>query len=341
MISIGEYGGLTVFIVNNRHWPEKVMPNTVQLESVTSAEITRNFGHWQDRASRSPLMITYHGRPKFVLLSADIWKDIGSRAVSKDVARGRDQHRFDLLTRHIEGGLLVLGADLVVTEASLQCAGILGLDTSEIVGKALADLPPPFDFAPAVPSLRSILRTGEEVHLEVPSNIDRDVHLRVKAFAWPEGVALIVNRISAAGDRAQSEAMALDKARNAHGMVAIVRLTMRGTVSSVDGALSSAIGLPVEKMRGVRLTDMLAVSDRSAARDAIEEMLVGGIRSGARAFDTRLLTSDGREAPARIAIAPLTQAYTIEGVLAIITLQSQAETPVGKSAVNGRTGVRY
>ena len=38
---------------------------------VAAAEVSRNFGRWQDRAQECPVVITSHGRPKACLLSLE------------------------------------------------------------------------------------------------------------------------------------------------------------------------------------------------------------------------------------------------------------------------------
>ena len=40
---------------------------------VTAGEISRNFGQWQDRALGGPVIVTHHGRPRVVLVSADYY----------------------------------------------------------------------------------------------------------------------------------------------------------------------------------------------------------------------------------------------------------------------------
>src|SRR4051794_36060592 len=44
------------------------MPSS-QFET-TAAEISRNFGQWQDRALQAPVRVTHHGRPRVVIVSA-------------------------------------------------------------------------------------------------------------------------------------------------------------------------------------------------------------------------------------------------------------------------------
>ena len=49
------------------------------MQTVTSREFQRNFGHFQDEALRSPLSITRNGRARLVLLSVVEFERLKSR----------------------------------------------------------------------------------------------------------------------------------------------------------------------------------------------------------------------------------------------------------------------
>ena len=52
----------------------------VQLPQVTTtaADLNRNFGLWQDRAMSEPILVTHHGRPRSVLVSAEDYRRLGA-----------------------------------------------------------------------------------------------------------------------------------------------------------------------------------------------------------------------------------------------------------------------
>ncbi|WP_163364855.1 type II toxin-antitoxin system Phd/YefM family antitoxin, partial [Escherichia coli] len=61
-----------------------------------------------------PVTITYHGRPRYVLLAAESWD-------AEHVIGERDStHReleYQFLVEHIDGGLLVIDPELKITDA--------------------------------------------------------------------------------------------------------------------------------------------------------------------------------------------------------------------------------
>ena len=66
------------------------------VQTVSSAELTRNFAYWQDRAMHGPVTITYHGRPRYVLLAAESWdaeRSISDGENAKRELEYHDRHR--------------------------------------------------------------------------------------------------------------------------------------------------------------------------------------------------------------------------------------------------------
>jgi len=94
------------------------------------------------------------------------------------------------------------------------------------------------------------------------------------------------------------------------------------TVAEIEFA--KLVGLARERILGLRFVDLLAVPDRTVARDAVEKVLSG--RSEAEAFDARLLSGGSEEIGARISIAPLASGYAVGGAIVIVTLDPQGET---------------
>ena len=47
--------------------------------TVTSAEVQKNFGYWQDQALRQPVRVTRNGRPKIVLLAVEEYERLKRR----------------------------------------------------------------------------------------------------------------------------------------------------------------------------------------------------------------------------------------------------------------------
>lgn len=292
------------------------------VQTVSSAELTRNFAYWQDRAMHGPVTITYHGRPRYVLLAAESWD--AERSIS-DGESARRELEYQFLVEHMDGGLLVADTALRITDASSATALILGRSAATLVGSPITDVLPGSSHATVLSSLRHVLRNGEQAQFDLLLDEENGTRLRVRAFPWVEGVALLL-RVSFEDDEEArlAEQTALERARQAHGRIEVLRLTVRGTVTMVEAEFAKLVGLARDRILGLRFSDLLAVRDRTIARDAIERVLSG--RSDAEAFDARLLCGGAEETAARISVAPLASGYAVGGAMVIVTLDQDTET---------------
>jgi PAS domain S-box-containing protein len=289
-------------------------------QTVSSAELTRNFAYWQDRAMHGPVTITYHGRPRYVLLAAESW-DAEQALIERDTTQRDLEYQF--LVEHMDGGLLVIDRELKITDASSAAAMILGRTPAALTGSAIAEVLPPATHSALLSNLRHVLRSGEQAQFELMLDEESGARLRIRAVPWVEGVALLVRASYEDDEEARlAEQAALEKARAAHGRIEVLRLSVRGTVTTVESEFARLVGLPRDRILGLRFSDLLAVSDRSRARDAIEQVLSG--RSEAEAFDAGLLNGGAEEIAARISIAPLASGYAVGGAVVIITINAQA-----------------
>lgn len=285
--------------------------------TVSSAEITRNFGYWQSQTAKGPLAITHHGRPRCVLMTMDDWSAATGIEQDKDVSGLRRELEYHFLTEHMDGGLVVLDDQLCIREISSLAAVLLRRPATEVMGHSIEEIMPQFVLAAG--ALRHVLRTGEETQFDLPVEGRGHDHLRVRAFLWPRGVALILRASQEdVQDNRLAEHLALEKALTAHGVVISARLTVRGTIASAEPSLAALIDLPPEKITGARLVDLVAIPERTAVRRAVELALNG--QGDIQRFDTRLLTNHGTEVPVRITIAPLTAGYAVGGAVMVLTV---------------------
>lgn len=263
-----------------------------------------------------PVTITYHGRPRYVLLAAESWD--AERSIS-DGESARRELEYQFLIEHMDGGLLIADPMLRITDASSTAALILGRSAATLVGTPITDVLPAPTHAPLLSSLRQVLRSGEQAQFDLLFDQENNTRLRVRAFSWVEGVALLL-RVSHDDDEQArlSEQAALERARQAHGGIEVLRLDVRGTVEQVEVEFARRLGLTREKVLGLRFADLLALDDRAVARDAIERVLGG--RAAAEAFDARLLSDGAEGIPARIALAPIANGFTVGGAMALVTL---------------------
>lgn len=114
----------------------------------TAAEVSRNFGRWQDQALAGPVVVTHHGRPRVAVISAQQFEALteaepngGLAEESPDAVQLRQTlaavQAFQSATA---GGAIRLTRRGIVAAIDEAPARILGLVGEEAVGALLNDL---------------------------------------------------------------------------------------------------------------------------------------------------------------------------------------------------------
>ncbi len=280
---------------------------------VSAAEITRNFGMWQDRAGQGPLVVTHHGRPRCVLLSVDAWQAI---AASRPLADPDERAAIEngLLAERMDAGFIALDAALRVRGVNTLGAMMLGHAREVLAGVALAEALPELAEGPVAAQIRRTLRTGEEARMTVPY---RGGSLHAHIFAWPDGVAVTLRPMGEedGAERIREATAALRLALATQGTIGVVELTVRGTIALADISFAAMAGFAPERLVGVRASDLLTIGTRMSMVEAVEKVLSG---AGPAAIDARLLVNGGEDCSVRIGIAPLTEGYAIGGAVLVM-----------------------
>ncbi len=111
------------------------MKNDVPVTHATAGEVSRNFGQWQDVALKGPVIITHHGRPRVVLLSADhyaSWNDQPAAGGSQET-HVAETSREALLEQMAEG-FIALDPTLHVTKVNAVFEALVGRSAGQLVG---------------------------------------------------------------------------------------------------------------------------------------------------------------------------------------------------------------
>ena len=290
--------------------------------SVSAAEISRNFGVWQDRASQCPVVVTHHGRPRVVLMAIDAYEK-ASAPMTSIPGDTEATLRLSALAEHCGCGFLALDEALRITLINSQAAMHLGLPPNKLIGKTVPELRPDVAQSPQAAVFRKVLDDGEPITMDVPTYDDPRHLWRIHVFPYPGGVAAtfqsVVHEMQIDVDAREREA--IFAAALAHGNVAAGRLSLRGTFLRQDPNLARAAAVPTDKIVGARLTDLLALKYRAAASDEIEAVFG---RGETRRFRSRLHVNGGNERDVSIAIAPIQEPIGITGALMLMTMRGEA-----------------
>lgn len=295
------------------------MATLQKTEMVSSADIVRNFGLWQDRATHAPVVVTNRGRPRYVLLSFDQWRTSKPETVVPAAPATERDAEYKALVERMAGGFVILDHMLAVREMSTAAAVLIGCPADAARGMPIAPLLDRVGIGIAVSEIRGVLQSGEDTRFDLPLPGGQLRRLRGHAYPWVNGVALsLTPYYETRADVWLSEQRALEKARNEHRGVFVLRLSVRGTVSMVDDKSVALIGLTRERILQARFVDLLALSARARARDAIEAVLSGA--ADAMAFDSAILTNGGEECCAAISLAPIADGFAIGGAMVLLTV---------------------
>ena len=283
---------------------------------VSAAEITRNFGMWQDRAGQGPLIVTHHGRPRVVLLGVEEYQAM-ARPPGGDPA-GDDSSRLAMVGEQLGACFAAFDGQLRFTRLNTLAGLHFGRPAGALVGKALVEIDPALADGPIVAALEQVVASGEALRLDAPSHAQPGRLLRLRLFPFPEGVAALFHDV--AGEvRARREAAereALFAAREAHGAVGVARLSLRATFEMIEPGFARIAGFAPARLAGVRLADLLALGARAATNDEIERVLGQG---EARSFASRLLVNGASERAVTLSLAPVREGFGIVGAVALMS----------------------
>jgi prevent-host-death family protein len=292
---------------------------------VTAGEISRNFGQWQDRALGGPVIVTHHGRPRVVLVSADYYS-----SSKVDISLNpREDHEPSFETSqhaildHVTEAFMALNAQLHITAVNHVFEALVGHSSSQIIGRFWEDLFPPTARTLMGEQLKRALRTGEALDFEAPGDVPGVRRYAFRAFPYPGGVAVLIqNRTAEREMQAQlHEARALDAALSMLPQVMVLRLNVRGVLTTVDPGFAKRLGFSSQELLSCRLPDIVRPRDRAELTAALEAVLQGGQPTQ---IATTMLVKDGGELPVRIGVATVINDLAPDGLVAAVTLDDAA-----------------
>ena len=290
---------------------------------VTAGEISRNFGQWQDRALGGPVIVTHHGRPRVVLVSADYYsasKEDHSFHPREDNEPSFETSQHAILD-HVTEAFMAVNAQLHITAVNHVFEALVGHSASQLVGRFWEDLFPATARSLMGEQLKRALRTGETLEFEAPGDAPGVRRYGFRAFPYPGGVAVLIqNRTAEREMQAQlNEARALDAALSMLPQVMVLRLNVRGVLTTIDPGFAKVLGFSVDELVSCRLPDITRQRDRADLTAALEAVLQGGQPNQVA---TTLLVKDGGELAVRIGLAGVIRDLVPDGLVAAVTLDS-------------------
>ncbi|WP_312166497.1 type II toxin-antitoxin system prevent-host-death family antitoxin [Phenylobacterium sp.] len=245
----------------------------------TAAEISRNFGHWQDRAMQEPVLVTHHGRPRLVLLSTEEFIKLSRTGggPSSDAAGHEDIAGRDSFLANMFEGFMVFDRDLKVRFLNNVAMSSAGHSSQELVGRAIDG--PEFGEQGALLAarLRRVLRTGEALQFESRGFFNQHRFYESKAFPLAGGVGLTFCQLTELYDLRQDLAASRAGAQAVDGLDLVGRLTVNpmGFVQQANLGFCGLVGLPEPEVHGARLLDFFAPASRQTFERDMNALLQG------------------------------------------------------------------
>jgi PAS domain-containing protein len=287
------------------------MPDRI---SVAAADFVRNIGAWQEQALKTPISITYHGRERLVLLSAERY---ASANFNPPQSAG-EARAAALVLDQISQGFLALDSKFIITDVNVAAEAYLGRPRDDLLGRTLGELYPQTETSVAADHIRRVVVARTPISFETASLIFADVRLSATMFPLLGGVGILFTNITeqdalrTSGARARAIMAGIAEHRD----VSMAQLDVRGRFIRVDGKFSVWAGFDPAALLNCRLIDLLAPVDRRRLGDGFDAAVLARRPS---AFETTLITKDLRERRLSLSFTPLDDA---DGKAEIWTLMS-------------------
>ena len=294
------------------------MKNPAPTAHATAGEVSRNFGQWQDVALTGPVVITHHGRPRVVLLSAERF---ASWNAAPEAGGGLEDQNAETsreaVLEHITEGFIALDPTLRVVKVNAVFESLTARSASQLVGANWSDLFPLPTQAVIAEQMRRVLRTGEAVEFEADSTVQPGRCYGVRIFPYPDGVAaLFDNRTEEHNLRNRlRHARAMRLATAAIPRLAVARLNIRGVLAEMDEDFLRLAGFSSAELLDCRLSDIVRPHDRRPLTQGLEKVLQGG---AATRMTVALLVKAGEERPVELSLAPVLRDGAADGVMVLI-----------------------
>ncbi|BCW87582.1 hypothetical protein sos41_07120 [Alphaproteobacteria bacterium SO-S41] len=289
-------------------------------ETVSAAEIIRNFGFWQQQALTKPLTITHHGRARVMLVSRDEYERMRlapSAAGAHTASPDENLLRSAAMVDNMAEAFVLYDENLGIREVNRAMEAYLGLPRHELIGKTVAEAVgrPTSEVANGI--LKRVLRTGESADFEFTSSIFPGRTMKVHAFPFMGCIAVLSTNITEQERWRSSDAewQACHQAMLQLKDTGVARLDTRGRVESADASFEQMTGFGAAQLADVRLFDIIDHANRRRAQ-AMFEKVISERQPGA--INVKVIAKSGAERPANLAMAPLTRDFAATGVMLLM-----------------------
>ena len=284
-------------------------------QRVTSSDLVRHFGLWQERAVRAPLYILHRGRPRLVLTSVETMNALCTAHAAAPPPGVASPIDAGVLLDGMRELVVVAAADGAIIASSRTARAHFGASVAP--GQAIDHVTTPAARNFLIATIRRVQATGAGSRLEIPSAAREGRTLLLTIEPAGTGIALFAQDSTPEREAAHAlaEAQACDAAMLSASGVASVTINLRGYPVDPGAALSAMTGLTRDALKMVRFVDLAEVGGRVALDAAIEQAMAGATPEPLR---IDLLVNGADPIGLQIGLAPLRIGATVAGATAVL-----------------------
>lgn len=282
-------------------------PTPASRQIVTSSDLVRHFGYWQDRAARTPVYILHRGRPRLVLTSVEI---MDALCAPHFAGQGCGPDLAAVLERVADRVLIANDRQqiIAVSETARRDFGV-----AAEIGRAVVRIVPDAAQAQLATAIDRVARTGLAMSLDVPGRTAAAGPMTLMVDGWPAGVMLVARDTTDGIDTA--ERAALDEAITVSAAIAPVRIDLRGRLEAGSSALAGWCNLRADSLAAVPFASLFDGASQGKIRDAVDRV----IRTGqALSLDALLLANLAVPIALRIGFAARRSGDAVSGIAAVL-----------------------
>lgn len=291
------------------------VPNTV-----TAAELVRNFAECREAAAKGSLYVTHHGRATHVLVGIDQYNNIKTAAEQPLAELGADDGAFLLhsFADWLDEAVILCDAQMNILYVNRVLLAMCRRSAHELLDRPLLEAIPQIAGSLLEFHVRRTVVASEQSSADIPSPFQEDAWLHCQSFPLGRWNVLMFRDITEEVRRHRLADVkgAILEAFRVHGAIAYACLSTRGTIELMNQPFCDLIALPQERLSGIALTDVVATQDRVALREILEYALRG---LGEGTVDVRFVTNTGELALVHLAVVQLIGAYGSEGAVVVAT----------------------
>lgn len=281
--------------------------------TVSASDLVRQFGIWQEAATREPIYILHRGRPRLVLASVDI---MSALCAPHDGDRAHFEAREGVLLDTMSEPAIVVDANLVVVAIGRPARNYFG--ERAMVGAPIDAVMSPVHAPFVAEATARVIACGigETVEI-VDESKSRSRRLELTIAPHPAGALLVGHDRSVEDARDEAQARSRSGIAALAGLpnVALARINLRGYLNDGDPSLVRMTQVPADALTHVRFPSLFDIGSRALVGEAVESVISDG---QPRTIAARLLVAGSTVLDVDMSLAPQYRRATVIGALAVI-----------------------